>query len=274
MPTKPAARPLVLIVSEQARELRDKLQTHRPGAEVLAALSGDKGLRLLSARPVEVVLLHLHSDWEPDLELLRGLRSYHPGLPVVIMAECATVAGAEACARLCTQGYVRMPCSPGELWRALDAALAAFPGQGLPEPGAAPPAPPAPPVARRKEVAQAVGFIHAHHQTGITPRQVAHQVHLSRNHLGGLFKAETGHTLSEYINLCRVASAMRIIAQQPDLGFSLVAERVGFRSESYFSKVFKRLVGMPPKSYRQKAMSQGRAAVAWREGMIRVLFRG
>ncbi len=255
--------PLVLIIAERALELKQKLKAQENRASVLTAADGDHGLNLLTGHSVEVVILHMHSDWQPDVEFLRHIRTFFPYLPVVILAESSTLAGAEACAGLSTQGYLRLPVSSGEMWRAIDTALFACPYVGLPGDQV---------TIRRTEVARAISLIHTQHQEGLSPSQVAHQVHMSRNHLGGLFKAETGLTLSEYINLCRVASAMRIISRQTDLGFSQVAGQTGFSSESYFSKVFKRLLGMNPKGFRKIIVSKGLAAAGWCESLIQDMF--
>lgn len=259
-----ADAPCLLVISERSLAIKQTLKERKALVKVLAALSGDQGLSILSGRPVDLIIMHLHSDWQPDAELLRHIRTFFPYLPVVILAESSTLAGAEACAGLSTQGYLRMPASGGELWRAIDMALFAYPG-GEP-PGQAT-------GARRKEVARAVSMIHSRHHEGISAQKVAQEANVSRNHLGSLFKKETGHTLSEYINLCRVSTAMRVISREADLGFGQVAGRSGFSSESYLSKVFKRLLDMTPKKFRQEIIAKGPAGPSWCEGLIQDMFQ-
>jgi len=253
----------LLVISEQFQELKQKLGLCQAPVRVLCASSGDEGLGILSEWQVEAVVLHLHSDWRPDVEILRHIRTFFACLPVVILAEESSLAGAEACAGLSTQGYLRLPVSAGELWRAVEAALFAYTG-GEPRPART--------TARRKEVEQALSLIHARHQEGLSAHEVALGVHMSRNHLGSLFKAETNHTLSEYISLCRVATALRLITREPDLGFAQVAGRSGFSSESYFSKVFKRLLDVSPKDFRQMVLSGGPAAAARCQGRLQDLW--
>jgi AraC-like DNA-binding protein len=259
-----ATTPRVLVISEQSHELKQKLEHYGAPAKLLVTLSGDEGLSVLSERPVEAVLLHLHSDWQPDVELLRHIRTFFPYLPVVILAECSTLAGAEACAGFATQGYLRLPLSAGELWRTVESALFACNSGG---PLGFKPA------MRRKEVDQALSLIQTKHREGISARQVAQQVCLSRNHLGSLFKKYTGHTLSEYINLCRVATAACLIGREPDLGFAQVAGRAGFSSESYLCKVFKRLLGVSPNNFRRKVLREGPQATAHWEALLRDLMQ-
>ena len=255
--------PLVLIISKRSLELKQKLKAQANQAMIITANDAEQGLAILASHPVEVVIIHLRSEWQPDVELLRHIRMFFTQLPVVILAECSTLAGAEACAGLSTQGYLREPVSAGEVWRTIDNALFAMPQVRLPGNQSA---------SRRNEVAQAMLVIQAKHQEGLSPTQVAQQVHMSRSHLGALFKDETGHTLSEYINICRVASAMRIISRQTDLGFSRVAGMAGFSSESYFSKIFKKLLKITPKSYRQSILDKGPAAIGWCENLIQGMF--
>jgi two-component system, response regulator YesN len=261
--SKKSHLPIVLIISEYSAELKRKLELLEKKYVVLTAMNGDQGLKVLNSQEHDVILLHLHSDWQSDVELLRHIRLFFPYLPVVILAESSTLAGAEACAGLSTQGYLRMPASPGEIWRAAESALFAYSRSVKPNNRS---------VASRNEVVRALSIINAQHQTGLSPQKVAQQVHMTRNHLGSLFKSETGQTLSEYINKCRVASAMRSICEQADLGFSRVAEISGFSSESYFSKVFKKLSDMTPKRFRQTVMAKGPSASGWCEKLIQNMF--
>jgi two-component system response regulator YesN len=255
--------PKILIISELSAKLKQKLEECDSRASYIAESIGEQGIEALSIHSVDLVLLHIHSDWQPDIELLRHIRIFFQYLPVVILAESSTLAVAEACAGLSTQGYLRMPASSGEIWRAIDNALFIQPHGRISGQHSG---------ASRSEVARALSIIHAQHQTGLKPTEVAQQVHMSRNHLGELFKYETGHTLSEYINKCRASSAMRSITKNPSLGFSQVADQTGFSSESYFSKVFRKVVGMTPKEFRQNAITKGSGGFAWCEKLVQGLF--
>lgn len=80
--------------------------------------------------------------------------------------------------------------------------------------------------------------------------EIAEYVSLSKSYLSRIFKEETGESLSSYINKVRIDKAKLMLL---DNGCPLVdvASLCGFEDQSYFTKVFKRLVGVSPKRYRE-----------------------
>lgn len=71
---------------------------------------------------------------------------------------------------------------------------------------------------------------------------------IGKSRLHKLLKLETGKTFTEILHELRINAAKHLLNEGV---FSLknIANSVGYRSSSYFFKVFKRLTGMTPKSY-------------------------
>jgi two-component system response regulator YesN len=67
-----------------------------------------------------------------------------------------------------------------------------------------------------------------------------------------LFKKETGVTINDYITEIRLAEAKRLLREEPGILVFDVAERVGYRDGKYFTKLFKREVGLNPSEYRER----------------------
>lgn len=74
--------------------------------------------------------------------------------------------------------------------------------------------------------------------------QVAAHAHISKFHLSHEFKRITGSTVFEYLNVFRCESAARLL--RSGMSASEAAAAVGFDNLSYFSRTFKRYVGMLP----------------------------
>ena len=61
-----------------------------------------------------------------------------------------------------------------------------------------------------------------------------------------------GKGIAEHIRLLRINKAKQLLISNPDLRVSEIAEKCGFNSDyNYFITLFNRIVGMPPKAYRQ-----------------------
>lgn len=78
---------------------------------------------------------------------------------------------------------------------------------------------------------------------------IAEVLNVSSSYLSGLFRKETGHTLTDYITRRRVRHAMHLL-KNTRLQVQTVAQHCGILDVQYFSKIFKRISGMTPKEYR------------------------
>ena len=72
---------------------------------------------------------------------------------------------------------------------------------------------------------------------------------ISSNYLSVLFSKETGETFSEYLNKVRIKNAM-ILLKSTDIRVADIAERVGYNDQHYFSKTFKKIIGLTPREYK------------------------
>lgn len=88
----------------------------------------------------------------------------------------------------------------------------------------------------------------------ISVASLANEVHLTPTYLCVLFKQATGKTINEYLTSERIRHAKQLLSD-PSVRLYDVCYKVGYLSPSYFSKIFKKLTGMPPGEYRQKAIS-------------------
>jgi AraC-like DNA-binding protein len=71
---------------------------------------------------------------------------------------------------------------------------------------------------------------------------------MSRMHLNRRLRSLTGQATHECILERRIAIAKSLLTQPLPVAF--VAQSVGFKSVSHFSKTFRRSTGMPPSAYR------------------------
>lgn len=78
--------------------------------------------------------------------------------------------------------------------------------------------------------------------------ELAQSLHISRSSLSHRYKKETGETLIETQLRWRIEESKRLL--QLGQPIKLVADHLGFCDIYYFSKVFKKFVGMSPRNFR------------------------
>lgn len=103
---------------------------------------------------------------------------------------------------------------------------------------------------------RAVYYIKLHHAEDIALTDVAAYANVNPNYLSGAFQKEMGLSLREYITGERVNAAKRLLAAG-DLRVADVAEAVGIHDVKYFSRLFKKTVGITPGEYRKNRVLCG-----------------
>lgn len=73
---------------------------------------------------------------------------------------------------------------------------------------------------------------------------------MSNDYISSLIKEETGAAFKEYLTMIRISEAKRLLTSQKELTVADVAERVGYRKSSNFSKKFREITGLLPSEYR------------------------
>ncbi|MBQ9951760.1 MAG: PocR ligand-binding domain-containing protein [Clostridia bacterium] len=98
-------------------------------------------------------------------------------------------------------------------------------------------------------IRRALAYIAEHYAEPITLESVAGEVGLSVSYFSGLFHEVVGASFREHLCSIRVEESKQLLTQT-DYSLADIAVAVGFADQSYFSKVFKRIVGVTPGKYR------------------------
>lgn len=103
----------------------------------------------------------------------------------------------------------------------------------------------------KESIAKACLYMSSNYFSQISNQELADLTNLSLSHFLKLFKQSNGTTPQNYLTLCRVENAKKLLAET-DYTIRHVAESVGFTDSLYFSKVFKKIVGLTPSEYKKK----------------------
>jgi AraC-like DNA-binding protein len=96
------------------------------------------------------------------------------------------------------------------------------------------------------------GYIQTHLEEKLALATLAAVAEMSPTHFAHLFKDATGWTPHQYVNLCRIAHAKRLLADT-DLALIEVGAQVGCVDQSHFTALFRTHVATTPKAYRNVA---------------------
>lgn len=97
-------------------------------------------------------------------------------------------------------------------------------------------------------VKSAIVYMNRDYSKPISLQSIADEIGISIGYLSTIFKNETGQGFTDYLNALRISSAIHMF-ELGETDFHKVAEECGFQDYAYFFKVFKKRMGITPKTY-------------------------
>lgn len=91
-------------------------------------------------------------------------------------------------------------------------------------------------------------------QTTLSLKQIAADLNISASHLSFLFKQKTGYPPMEYVNQLKLQKACQYLMFTA-MRIKEITLEIGMNDPFYFSRFFKRQMGMSPQAYRTKRKS-------------------
>jgi AraC-like DNA-binding protein len=100
------------------------------------------------------------------------------------------------------------------------------------------------------QIYESITYINENYAEDITAEQAAEKVNMSYSYFAKSFKAATGRTFTEYLNITRINEAEQMLINT-DLSVSEIATRCGYNNISYFISLYKKHKGITPLSERK-----------------------
>ena len=101
---------------------------------------------------------------------------------------------------------------------------------------------------------QVMEYIRQNHAEPLSIVQIAARFNLDRRRLAPLFKRHVGMAPSDYLIECRILKAKELL-YTCDCTIKQVSECVGYSDNLYFSRTFKKKLGISPSQYRESVKS-------------------
>ncbi len=232
----------ILIVDDDPNtvEMHARLvQSHASGHRILKARHGREALELLQREHADLVLLDLMMPELDGFGVLAAMRDNTAtrDIPVIVLTGQALTEKDMARLNRGVATVLRKGLfSVEETLAHLDAALER----------------------RRKlsaeaqrAVRQAMAYLHEHYAEAITREDLARHVGMSDDYLTHCFRQEVGMTPIAYLNRYRVDQAKQLL-KDTSQSITDIALAVGFSDSGYFSRVFRREVGLSPEAFRKE----------------------
>jgi len=101
------------------------------------------------------------------------------------------------------------------------------------------------------QIRDMISYIENHYTEQITLDDVAVAAHLSRSECSRVFKKVMGTSLFSFIQNYRIEKSCALLTET-DAPISEIAESCGFSDGNYYTKVFQKVMGCSPSTYRKK----------------------
>ncbi|WP_046174727.1 response regulator transcription factor [Domibacillus indicus] len=96
-----------------------------------------------------------------------------------------------------------------------------------------------------------MNYIDLHYNQPLTLTEVANHFHFNPSYFSTYFSTHSREGFSEYVTKVRIEKAVDLLKQM-HISVSEISGKVGYTDHSYFCKVFKKIKGMSPSTYRKK----------------------
>ncbi len=92
-------------------------------------------------------------------------------------------------------------------------------------------------------------YLEAHLYSRVTLEELSEHFHFGVSTLCGIFKKNTGQTILHYFLELKINEAKRLL-REDNRTVSEISELLGFESPQYFSRIFRKFVGISPRDFR------------------------
>lgn len=102
-----------------------------------------------------------------------------------------------------------------------------------------------------RRIKDIIAYVDTYYMEELSLEKLSSRFFFSREHISRKFKQETGMPLSKYVTKLRIDQAKSWL-QNTDESIYSISLMLGYQDEKYFSKLFKKVVGMTPFEYRNR----------------------
>lgn len=233
----------------QLNSLAKKIEKFCPEFCVVGtAQTGSLAYKLICEKMPDILISDIRMPVMSGIELMEKARAQFPSMEFIIISGFSDFEYARSAIRLQVSEYLLKPVELEDLQNALNrlktklqssADLEASLFSGNSEHKTA-----------EQVAAEVMQYLQCHYNEDINLNQIASSLHYSPSYLTKIFYQQYETTPNKYIITLRMQKAQQLLSRNPELSVRQIGETVGYPEQGYFSRIFKKYVGMSPLEYR------------------------
>lgn len=215
------------------------------------AQDGRQALTLIDQTHPELLIIDINMPYLNGLETIEQVRRDYPEMKIIIVSGYDQFSYAQKALELGVFSYQLKPldiaCFKSVLIAAIDSyekrmvEIGLLTKTGYEEALIAP---------KKDEVKD---YLKNHYaQSDFSLSGMAEDFHVSASTMAKLIKQRTGMNFSDYLNQLRIDAAMNLLTET-ELSINEISVMVGYSSQHYFSRIFKKYKGGAPSAFRKKS---------------------
>lgn len=213
-------------------------------SKIYTAKNGQEAIEIIFQHRPEVMLLDVQMPVKSGIEVMKEASAAKILPETVILSGFDEFKYAQQALRFGAHDYMLKPSRSSEILEKLLDVADGIDGGGKPgESGAD--------RGCQQFVSRAQEYVEEYYAEELTLQRVADVVGISAGYLSTLFSRHLNCGFVDYLNKIRVEHACVYLAQNYFKTYE-ISYKVGYRDEKYFSRVFKKVMGMSPSEYKKK----------------------
>lgn len=242
-----------LILVEDDDQIRNGLEHYFPWGEIGFSLeaclsNGLQGLKYVQEHDVDVILTDIRMPVMDGLEMLEKIRLENPSIYVVVLSAYRNFDYAQRAIELGVSNYVVKSTKYDDLMKVFKTI---YGNLGKNDSGQYASVRIEESPMTEDIIVTLKKYIHSHIDS-VTLQAAADYVGYNSIYLSKLFKQKMGVNFIDYLIKEKMSCAAEML-KVPQNSIAAISERVGYSSETNFSRTFKRYYGVSPAEYRKLA---------------------
>ncbi|WP_158735623.1 response regulator [Alteribacillus sp. YIM 98480] len=235
----------LLIAEDEPLErevIMEMVKRHNPGIkQCIEANNGASAVEIVSNESIDIVLMDIKMPILDGISAAKIMKQNTPQLKILFLTAYNDFDYALNTIKIGAEDFLLKPVRPEEFIEAIKKVIESMDETVTDMKDS---------VESNSVVEMITNYINVKLDHKITLEQVARYVHLHPQYVSRLFKQQTGMTITEFITVKRIEKSKEYL-RNSQKAITEISQSCGFTDANYFTRVFRKMEGMPPKQFRK-----------------------